>query len=575
MDRWRLLRIAVTVLVLGLQLAYILTAGNIGRFPLRCDNAPGPAGRCVVLPLDDVPLPTGLQPGDVLYDSELPLRQRLAIGVLPAGHAITFQRHRGATQASVHLTTIPSSWNETTEFRAGRALNLIYLALGLLLLWRGRDAVAWNLAGFCLALVAMQPVWNIPTTWGALDILFARLLLMPLREYFFFAAARSLAGNLPRRLLRWITFGMAGAIGVSMLVRATEFAVVVLAGRHFDFPVDAIGRIAQGITGALPALLLLIGYRHADAVQRLRIRWFLLALALLAGLSVFAIFVDLESGAKPGLLLLVALLTIPALLIAYAALRNRLVEVSYVVSRTFIYSTMGAVVVGVFVLVENALSAFAVGERQGALLQLGIPLALGLALNQLHKRIERVIERLFFRRQFAAEQALHRLAHESTYIERPEHLLQRTLDEIARHLRPARAAIYRREDDYRKSGQTGAPDWPEQVDPDDPLFVALRADTGVRDLHASSGALGNGGLAAPMHVAGRLHGAIVLGERAEGYSPDERELLRKTAQAVGSALYALKAREDATLLDALVHGRIRLQALRQRAALTEPPSPGG
>ena len=51
--------------------------------------------------------------------------------------------------------------------------------------------------------------------------------------------------------------------------------------------------------------------------------------------------------------------------------------------------------------------------------------------------------------------------------------------------------------------------------------------------------------------------------------------LRKTAQAVGSALYALKAREDATLLDALVHGRIQLQALRQRAALTEPPSPGG
>ena len=57
MDRWRLLRIAVTVLVLGLQLAYILTVGNTGRFPLRCDNVPGPPDRCVVLPLDGVPLP--------------------------------------------------------------------------------------------------------------------------------------------------------------------------------------------------------------------------------------------------------------------------------------------------------------------------------------------------------------------------------------------------------------------------------------------------------------------------------------------------------------------------------------
>lgn len=389
-------------------------------------------------------------------------------------------------------------------------------------------------------------------------------MLIPLTDYFSFAAARSLAGDVPRRLLRWLTLGMAGAIGVPMLVRATEFVAFVLAGRHFDFPVDAIGRISQGITGALPALLLLIGYRHADAAQRLRIRWFLLALALWASLSVFALFYDSESGAKLGLLLLAALFTVPALLIAYAALRNRLVEVSYVVSRTFIYSAVGAVVVGVFVLVENALSAFAVGERQGALLQLGVPLALGLALNQLHKRIEHVIERLFFRRQFAAEQALHRLAHESTYIERPEHLLQRTLDEIARHLRPMRAAIYRREDDYRKTGQTGAPDWPERVDPDDPLFVALRADTTVRDLHASPGALGGNGLAAPMHVAGRLHGAIVLGERAEGYSPDERELLRQAAQAVGSALYALKARDDAQLLDALGHGRIGLRELRRR-----------
>lgn len=564
MDRWRLLRIAVTMLALGLWLAHALTAGNTGRFPLRCDNVPGPPDRCVVLPLDGVPLPVGLQPGDVLNNSELPLRQRMAEGVLPAGHSITFQVHRGATQASVRLTTIPDPEAGTTEFWALKSVNLIYLALGLLLLWRGRDAVAWNLAGFCLALVATPPVWNIPTTWGALDILFARLVLMPLTYYFSFAAARSLAGNVPRRLLRWLTFGMAGAIGVPMLVRATEFAVFVLAGRHFDFPVDAIGRIAQGITGALPALLLLIGYRHADAGQRLRIRWFLLALALWAGLSAFALFYDSESGAKLGLLLLVALFIVPALLIAYATLRNRLVEVSWVISRTFVYGAVVTVVVGVFVLIENALSTFAVGERQGALLQLGIPLALGLALNTLHKRIEHVIERLFFRRQFAAEQALYRLAHESTYIERPEHLLQRTLDEIARHLRPMRAAIYRREDDYRKSGQTGAPDWPERVEPDDPLFVALRADTGVRELHASPGALGNGGLAAPMHVAGHLHGAIVLGERAEGYSPDERELLRQVAQAVGSALYALKARDDAQLLDALGHGRIGLRELRQR-----------
>lgn len=166
MDRWRLLRIAVTVLMLGLWLAYALTVGNTGRLPFRCDDVPGPPDRCVVLPLDGVPLPVGLQPGDVLNDSELPLRQRMAEGVLPAGHSITYQRHRGATQASVRLTTAPDPWVKTAEFWSVQTMHVIYLALGLLLLWRGRDAVAWNLAGFCLALVATQPVWNIPTTWG-------------------------------------------------------------------------------------------------------------------------------------------------------------------------------------------------------------------------------------------------------------------------------------------------------------------------------------------------------------------------------------------------------------------------
>ena len=566
MDRWRLLRIAVTVLVVGLWLAYALTAANTGRLPFRCDKVPGPPDRCVVLPLDGVPLPAGLQRDDILNDSELPLRQRLSEGVLPTGHSLTYQRHRGTTQSSVHLTTIPDPEAGTTEFWTWQSVNLIYLALGLLLLWRGRNAVAWNLAGFCLALASTQPIWNTPTTWGALDILFARLVLMPLADYFLFAAARSLASVVPRGVLRWLTFGLAGAIGVPMLVRATEFAVFNLAGHHFDFPTDVIGSICTAITSVLPALLLLIGYRHADAERRLRIRWFLLALATWGSLVTLATYVaDYGLSSNTGLLVLALIsFTLPALLIAYAALRNRLVEVSWVISRTFVYGAVVTVVVGVFVLIENALSTFAVGEQQGALLQLGIPLALGLALNQLHKRIEHVIERLFFRRQFAAEQALRRLAHESMYIERPERLLQRTLDEIAHHLRPARVAIYRREDDYRRAGQSGAPDWPDRVDPDDPLFVALRADTTVRDLHASPGALGGNGLAAPMHVTGRLHGAIILGERAEGYSPDERELLRQAAQAVGSALYALKARDDAQLLDALGHGRIGLRELRQR-----------
>ena len=206
-------------------------------------------------------------------------------------------------------------------------------------------------------------------------------------------------------------------------------------------------------------------------------------------------------------------------------------------------------------------------------LHLLVPLVLGVVLHRVLARVEHLIEQLFFRRQFADERALRRLADESAYVEDPAALVARTLEDVATHARPARVALYRRTGaGYARAGQVGGPDWPPWVDADDRLFVALRAGPVEQLLAACRGALGDGGIAFPMPVAGRLHGALVCGERAEHFTRDECTILRAVAQQVGVALHALQAQADAALLEALVKGTVTLDAVRGCAekATTQP-----
>ncbi len=75
-----------------------------------------------------------------------------------------------------------------------------------------------------------------------------------------------------------------------------------------------------------------------------------------------------------------------------------------------------------------------------------------------------------------------------------------------------------------------------------------------------------------MAVRGVLGGALLCGARTEEYTRDERRLIAEVAQQVGTALHALRARDNEALVRALASGEIDLPTARKRAELVQAGS---
>jgi hypothetical protein len=136
-------------------------------------------------------------------------------------------------------------------------------------------------------------------------------------------------------------------------------------------------------------------------------------------------------------------------------------------------------------------------------------------------------------------------------------------------------AIYRRVDGgYACAAQHGLREWPDRIDADDAAFVALRSGAGEQALSDVQSALGVRGIAFPMFVAGRLQGALVCGDRAQQYTPDERQLLRRVAHEVGAALHSLQARESDRMLEAVARGSISVRDVRESVLRASPSRVG-
>ncbi|MDR7100631.1 hypothetical protein J2X04_003012 [Lysobacter niabensis] len=572
MSRLLVVRVVVTVLVVGLWVASLL-AGLGGTFRF---NGAAVAGNPYVGAIEPdaayrLPLPPGLMQGDLLDQRALSVDDRVAMmGIPKVGSKVQLTLQRNEEKRTVTVVAVPIPPLRPFE-RAQIAVELLFAILGLALLWRGRDWTAWGLAMFALGWGTKDAVLAFPGAQGIAHA-FAVMALRATRDLGLYVAARHLGGpTLPRRVASISLWTMLTAAVASGLARFVNYLGWIYTGRFTDALITAGSQLA--VTGTVICVLTLAsGYRHGDDSRRLRIRWILVAALLQA--SGWAISPVSEYPGAGKQLAIAVLSVSAAACYAYAVLRHKLVDLSFVISRTLVYGAVVALVVGMFAIIEHAVATKAMGEEAGLVLHLVVPLVLGVMLHQVRARIEHVVERLFFRRQFAAEQALRRLAHESAYMEQAERLVERTLGDIITHLRPARVAIYRRVDDgYVRSGQQGGPDWPLHVAADDPVFVALRSAPDEQDLTERASALGSSGMAFPMSMAGRLQGALVCGERTEHYTPDERRVLMRVAHDVGAALYSLKARENERLLDGLAQGTLSVQELRQQGTrLVQPPA---
>jgi hypothetical protein len=287
----------------------------------------------------------------------------------------------------------------------------------------------------------------------------------------------------------------------------------------------------------------------ARGVERQRAAWLLIPLAVFCGAyatsTVSLHFLSYAGTLFVGEFFSVAAIVTP-LVLTYAALNRRLIDIGFVLNRTVVFAIVSAIVIGIFILVEWAASEWLVNASHTTSVLIGafVALALGVSMRYIHKYVDRFVDRVFFRKRHDDESALRRFAHESSYINDSATLLERALRTVREHTTAESIDIIVRNGSATYvSASVGSV---LEVSENDPAIVALSAWNKPVDLHELAESELSGELAFPMMSRGRLLGALVCGPKRDGetYAPDESDALLVLAHGVGGALDVLDAKTE-------------------------------
>lgn len=249
----------------------------------------------------------------------------------------------------------------------------------------------------------------------------------------------------------------------------------------------------------------------------------------------------------------------------YAVLRHRAVDISVAIDRTLVYGSVTALVVGVLAAVQSVVQHAALGTSASVLLQIVVPLALGIVLGQVRSYADKIVERVFFRHKYLAEKALRLFAQSCGSYENSGELRTATVRKVHQKLNAVSVAIYERGDtQYLQTNYAGPAAYPQTVGIDDEAFAAVRAGQEDIDLSGLHSSVGTNGFVCAM---GRQAVLVCANRPGEHYAADERKLLRNIALQVGAALDALRMQEvvkqlkaKAGLVDAVLAGTLPASA---------------
>ena len=394
-----------------------------------------------VAPIAGLPLPPGLQAGDILdwqagsQTSRAILSTALSAQSLPLGSTYPLSVRRDATRLTVPVTTVPLSAIPGAFENAivGTIGNVLLLLLGLITLWWGRDWVAWGFSVYALAWSLGYLPFVIPASpyvdfamISVNDVLVNALALFGL-----YIAAESLVGQVLGARLRWVFRTVLALLlgSASTLAFGRTLGAVLLgwsAGQWYYAMMANYVALMLLVT-----VVLLTGYRRSAAASRLRLRWILAATVLyVSGWGLLYSTALRQSLAGTLAMDLVQAVAYAGYL--YGVLRHRLVDLSFVIDRALVYGGVSALVVGVIAALNSLALRATLGEGAGLLLQIVVPLALGIVLGKMRIYMDRLVERVFFRRKYLAEKALKRFARRCGHIVGVPQLVEAAVREIGK-----------------------------------------------------------------------------------------------------------------------------------------------
>jgi len=524
--------------------------------------------------LDDAARAAGLRPADNVLFTQMDTPARVS-GVY---HYTPTQAGRGGEMVRVPVQrgsrrlTISYALRHTdpvTTFIAQLGFKLILLLIAMLLLWRGTDRASLILGLWCLTVgIGLPDAW-----WGGLP-LFGRMAggaltaaLWTVSPFLLYLVVEAIATGVSRTTVIIARCAMIITMLPALIVNTVNATAQAVSGCSLVPVTTWLANAAFVSSQLVIVAFFAVSYLRTTGLAKQRVRWvfwaFLISRAgvLLNLINRLAIHPLHLSGLE-----WITVVIFP-LGCTYAILRHRIIDVNFVLNRTLIYTILTTFVVGIFVLLEYVLHAFAASRGVGIALDVIVALILGLSFNVLYKRVEIGIERALFRSKHQAAIAMQQLSEEAAYMENAESLLERAVLEIPQAVQAAGAAIYERVDDgYLLTASNGRDRFPSRVDVDDLALVRLRKLRTQVDLSEMKSALGSDGLAFAFAIRGQLVGALVCRRRTNGeaYAPDEIALLRSVAHEVGAEVTAIRTRRQSELLEQLMAGTIDLRDARAR-----------
>lgn len=578
MPRLLLVRLLLGILAIlcFARMAWYITGDHSGGGELPFDVKPDSQQHAyVVSAVPGVKLPPPLIEGERVDIGQMPVADRAVIfhpGWIEPGTRFTLVVRRNGQALRVPMVTRASSAPATRltvlESWSSLILMIFILAMALLTVWRGRDGTAWGLCILSTGVLLINifqtfQLAPLPGFWLRQGFTALGLLIINPSVY---VMAESLTATGLSQLWRRVARRVVASCAVASAVMGIASDIWVTYGGGLPPWPEQLLRTSESlviVVTVIPFLVLLIGYRRAPHENRLRIRW----VAWSAGLLIVASVGQSLSPTLHPILFFVCNNVLTGLGIAgylYAILRTRVVDVAFVVDRAVLFSVITAILFGVFSLLEEVLNHFAVGEQLGWILQALTALLLATLLSPLHRLLDRGLEHVFFHDLRATVSAIKQLAAESVFFEKEDTLLSRALKQLL--LPCAAAAIYERNGAVFERRAGHGEGWPERVDVDDPVFVALRAGRRELDARSLESAVRDG-RAFAMRVGQILTGAVICRPReGEQLDRDVRAAICELAHAVSTSLYLLRYREQARLIAEIAAGQVDHAAARSRAA---------
>lgn len=460
--------------------------------------------------------------------------------------------------------------NSVGFFIAQVAFKIFFLLVGSFVLFRGRDTASLILGIWCLAIS-----FTLPAAWFGLLSPSGRL---------GFAIATVVLWQVAPVLLYFIIEAVVKGLVPPKIVWVTRAAILILiAPILLNLTVNTLMQIRSGcgfwaIRGLFPPLQLLnqliilgffaIAYGRAHGLQRLRIRWIFWAF-MVSRISILIFLLNFlltrplpQPEIEAGWL---TLMLFP-LGTAYAVLRHRIIDVSFVLNRALLYTVLTTLTVGVFILLENLLNNVAISRGTSLAVEILVALGIGLSFHLLREHFHSRINHLLFRRKHNTTVALNQFVEEAPLIENASKLVARASEEIRKGMATDDVRFYQlRGDTYHRLDEDTAGTSGDIIATDDPAFLKLRGTESYVALSNVSSKLGTHGYAFPLSVRGDNFGALVCGKRVddEEYAPDERDLLRHVAREVAAELFMIRSREESKAREVADRDVQHLRALEE------------